>query len=95
MPFSLDNLCPLGGQSSDSLGLWSYKTADTTAEINTSGYFNDASDRLKVGDIILSVQSTTAGVPTDVYFYVVQSNASNVVDVFDAFTVATTLIDTD
>ena len=47
-------LQPIGGQSKagNAPQMWSYKSADAIADINTSGYFNDASDVLKVGDLI-------------------------------------------
>jgi hypothetical protein len=69
--------------------LYSYKSADTQATINTSGYFNTLSTLLVVGDIIFVYDSTT---PSLVITYV-NSNASNVVDIADGTTVSAT--DTD
>ena len=57
--------------------MWSYKSADAIADVNTEGYFNDASDVLKVGDLIYVFDSNT---PT-ANLVVVLSNASGVVDV--------------
>ena len=66
--------------------MWSYKSADAIATVNSEGYFNDASDVLKVGDLIYVYDSNT---PT-ANLVVVLSNASGVVDVSDgqAITVA-------
>jgi len=66
--------------------LYTYTSADAIADVNTSGYFNDLSDTLAVGDIIFVHDSAT---PT-MSIVVVLSNASGVVDVSDgqAITVA-------
>ena len=71
--------------------MYAYKTADAIADVNTTGYFNDLSSVLSVGDLIYCVTSTgTTAVATLVY---VLSNASGVVDVSDGTTLANT--DTD
>ena len=83
MAYSKDNLQPIGGQSKagNAPQMWSYTApgTDTLADINTSGYFNNASTVLKVGDLIylwdLSVPTAS--------LVVVLSNASGVVDVSD------------
>ena len=55
---------------------------------NTTGYFNDLSDSLAIGDLIYCLTSTgTTAVATLVY---VLSNASGVVDVSDGTTLANT-----
>lgn len=66
--------------------MYTYTSADAIADVNTSGYFNDLSDTLAVGDIIFVHDSAT---PT-MSIVVVLSNASGVVDVSDgqAITVA-------
>jgi hypothetical protein len=69
--------------------LYSYKSADTQATINTSGYFDSLSTLLKVGDVIFVYDSTT---PSLVITYV-NSNSSGVVDIADGTTVSAT--DTD
>ena len=69
--------------------LYSYKSADTQATINTAGYFNTLSTLLAVGDVIFVYDSTT---PSLVITYV-NSNASGVVDIADGTTVSAT--DTD
>jgi hypothetical protein len=80
-----------GGKKGDSPGLYGYSTADTIATVNTSGYFNDLSDTLAVGDVIL-VRSSTGGTQALSWVYVA-SNASGVVDVTDGLTITAT--DTD
>ena len=71
--------------------LWGYSTADTAADVNTQGYFNDESADLGVGDIIFA-NTSTGGTLVATIFYVL-SNASGVVDVNDGTTLANT--DTD
>ena len=69
--------------------MYLYKTSDTQATVNTSGYFNDLSSVLSVGDILFVYDTTT---PSLVLTYV-NSNSSGVVDVTDGTTVSAT--DTD
>lgn len=85
MAFLIANLSPVGGQSSRGKApqIYSYETADTSATVNTAGYFNDVSDKLEVDDIILANCST--GGTTELLAFRVLSNASGVVDVNDGF----------
>ena len=64
--------------------LYTYTSADAIADVNTTGYFNDLSDTLAVGDIIFVHDSAT---PT-MSIVVVLSNASGVVDVSDGTAVS-------
>jgi hypothetical protein len=66
--------------------MYLYKTSDTQATVNTSGYFNDLSSVLSVGDIIFVYDTTT---PSLVLTYV-NSNSSGVVDIADGTTVSAT-----
>jgi|TARA_R100001224_G_C3976691_1_gene134447 hypothetical protein len=88
MAYAQSGLQPIGGQSKagNAPQMWSYKSADAIATVNSEGYFNSASDVLKVGDLIYVYDSNT---PT-ANLVVVLSNASGVVDVSDgqAITVA-------
>ena len=79
MAFDKTGQQPNGGQAKagNAPQMWSYKSADAIADVNTEGYFNDASDVLKVGDLIYVFDSNT---PT-ANLVVVLSNASGVVDV--------------
>lgn len=67
--------------------LWVYSTTDAIADVNTSGYFNNASDLLAVRDVILVCDTST---PTT-NFVNVLSNAAGVVDVSDG----TAIVETD
>ena len=88
MAFDKTGLQPIGGQAKagNAPQMWSYKSADAISTVNSEGYFNSASDVLKVGDLIYVYDSNT---PT-ANLVVVLSNASGVVDVSDgqAITVA-------
>lgn len=64
--------------------IYTYTSTDAIADVNTSGYFNDLSDTLAVGDIIFVHDSST---PT-MSIVVVLSNASGVVDVSDGTAVS-------
>jgi hypothetical protein len=83
MAYTKTNLQPIGGQAKagNAPQMWSYTApnADAIADINTEGYFNNASDVLKVGDLIHVWDSS---VPTSTLVTVL-SNASGVVDVSD------------
>ena len=61
MAYAQSGLQPIGGQSKagNAPQMWSYKSADAILTVNTSGYFNDASDVLKVGDLIYVYDSST------------------------------------
>ena len=88
MAYAASGLTRVGGDSNGSL--WMYTTgADVIADINTAGYFNDASDMLSVRDLIIVRDTAT---PTT-NFVTVLSNAAGVVDVSDGTAVSET--DTD
>jgi len=61
--------------------LWHYTTIDLAADVDTTGYFNGASDMLRVGDIVVA-NVDTDGTPAS-GFYLVNANAAGVVDVAD------------
>lgn len=71
---------------------WSYFTTDAAADVDTSGYFNNASTMMNVGDLIHRVTLSGSAVSTSGW-HIVVSNASGVVDVSD--TTALTVTDTD
>ena len=81
MAYSVTGLQSIGGQSKagNAPQIWSYTSTDAIATVNTAAYFNDASDLLKVGDLMYIRDSNT---PT-ASLVVVLSNASGVVDVCD------------
>lgn len=88
MAYSETGLQPIGGQAKagNSPQMWAYTSADAIAAVNTAGYFNSASDVLKVGDLIYVHDSAT---PT-ANLVIVLSNASGVVDVSNGTTIAVT-----
>lgn len=61
--------------------LWHYATTDTGADVDTAGYFNDGSDILRVGDMMLA-NVDTDGTPAS-GIYLVNANAGGAVDVAD------------
>jgi len=61
--------------------LWHYTTLDLATVVDTTGYFNDASDMLRVGDIVVA-NVDTAGTPGGGMF-LVNANATGIVDVAD------------
>ncbi len=71
--------------------LWHYTTIDLAATIDTAGYFNDASDMVRVGDMIMA-NADTDGAPAS-GIYLVNANSGGVVDVADMTAVGST--DTD
>lgn len=91
MAYTHPNLHRVGPANSDAPTIWTYSTTDTGAVVQVSGYFNDASDDLTVGDLIYA-HVDTGGTPAFMLYPVV-SNASGVVDVSDG--TAITATDTD
>jgi len=88
MAFSIDGLYQVGAGGS-APRLWTYTSADSIATVNTTGYFNGASDLLTIRDIVFVVDSAT---PSSTIVNVL-SNAAGVVDVSDGLTIPET--DTD
>jgi hypothetical protein len=91
MAFNADGFATIAAsKAGNAPSIYSYKTADTQATVNTVGYFNSISSLLKVGDIIFVYDSTT---PSLVLTYVNAVSAAGVVDIADGTTVSET--DTD
>jgi len=65
--------------TSNSLRMWAYKSEDLSSVIDTSGYFNEAVDLLKVGDAIWGLTNVTVN-PAYGWF-VVKANNGTTVDV--------------
>ena len=61
--------------------LWHYTTTDTAAIVDTAGYFNDASDMLRTGDMVFA-NTDTEGTPAGGIF-IINANASGIVDADD------------
>jgi hypothetical protein len=90
MAYAVAGLQPIGGQSKagNAPQVWSYTSTDAKTAIDASGYFNDASDLLKVGDLIY-IYASTGGTAT-FSLHPVVSNASGVVDIGDGTAVSAT-----
>lgn len=86
MAFSASSLSRLAGASD--VSLWHYSTADTLADINTSGYFNSAANMLHVNDVIIAV-TETGGTPVVSHTYV-NANSGTVVDVVNGVAITST-----
>ncbi len=71
--------------------LWHYTSTDPASDIDTAGYFNDAADMVRVGDMVMA-NADTDGTPAS-GIYLVNANAAGVVDVADMTGVGTA--DTD
>lgn len=89
MSFDASKLARVGPQNSNAPTLWTYASgADAITAVDASGYFNDAADRLQVGDIIFVVpDSLPAGILT------VNANSSGVVDTVNGLSLGS--IDSD
>ena len=61
--------------------LWHYTTTDSAADVDSAGYFNGASDMIRVGDMIMA-NVDTGGTPASGIF-LVTANAGGTVDVAD------------
>ena len=71
--------------------LWHYTTPDTAATVDTAGYFNSASEMLRVGDMILANVESEGAMKAGIFL--VNANAGGVIDVADITSVGGT--DTD
>lgn len=89
MAFSSKNLSVLA--YANGFTLWHYTTVDLATDVDTSGYFNDATDIVRVGDMILT-NADTDGTPASGIF-LINANAAGVVDVADMTTVGGTDLD--
>lgn len=89
----------IGGQSArgKAPAVYAYKTQDAHATVDGSGYFNELSDTLSIGDLILVEVVTNRGASNEalstIGWHVVNANASGVVDVTNV--TALTVIDSD
>ena len=88
MAFVRNDFNTIGGQARAGVtpAMYVYTTTDAHTGVDGSGYFNDLSDILNVGDMII-VHGSTGGTRT-VTMHVVVSNASSVVDVSNGTVIA-------
>ena len=59
--------------------LWHYKTPDLAADVDTTGYFDDAASILRTGDFIMANTAIDSTIASGVF--IVKSNDVNGVDV--------------
>lgn len=85
MAFALSGLYCVGPTGA-APRIWVYSSADAIGDVNTAGYFNNASDLLSVRDIIFVVDTATPA--TNIVS--VLSNASGVVDVSNGLAITET-----
>ena len=90
MPFIRKNFGCIGGQSTRGSGpetapgapqMWSFRTQDTHATVDTSGYFNEVRMLLEVGDIIQVVVVNGSGVVQTYGPHIVMTKTATTVDV--------------
>tara|TARA_R100001463_G_scaffold70938_1_gene124695 strand:- start:2 stop:286 length:285 start_codon:yes stop_codon:yes gene_type:complete len=87
MAFVRNDFNTIGGQARAGVtpAMYVYTTTEAHTAVDASGYFNDLSDILNVGDMII-VHGATGGTRT-VTMHIVVSNASGVVDISDGTTI--------
>ena len=95
MAFSRTGWNPIGGQSKKGTApqLYTYISTDAVSgtggtDVREAGYFNDISNEVAVGDIIISVTSTGGTLASTIHTVV--SNSGGVVDVSDGTTITQT-----
>jgi len=71
--------------------LWHYTSVDLAADIDTAGYFNDATDMVRVGDMVMANADTDGTSASGIFL--VNANSAGVVDVADMTSVGA--VDTD
>jgi len=71
--------------------LWHYTTIDTAITVDTAGYFNPATDMVRIGDMVMA-NTDTDGAPAS-GIYLVNANALGIVDVADMTAIGA--VDTD
>jgi len=86
MAYTASSLIRIGGGSGQAL--WYYSSADSIADANTAGYFNDAANILNLNDIIMTITST-GGTPVLTHAYVNANNGS-VVDITNGVVITNT-----
>ena len=94
MAFVRNDFNTIGGQARAGVtpAMYVYTTTEAHTAVDASGYFNDLSDILNAGDMII-VHGATGGTRT-ITMHVVVSNASSVVDISDG-TVMAVVTDSD
>lgn len=79
MAFESKNLSVLA--YSNGFTLWHYATVDLATDVDTSGYFNEAADMLRTGDMVMA-NVDTDGTP-GAGIFLVASSAGSIVNLAD------------
>jgi hypothetical protein len=93
MAFDRNYLTKVGPSGGKAGCLWMYRTTDASTAVDAAGYFNNASDVLQIGDVIMVATVTGVDAPTavsTVFMQIVNANASGVVDVTDGIAITAT-----
>ena len=86
MAYKSDNLSVLA--YANGFTLWHYTTPDAAGTVDTAGYFDDAADMLRTGDIVLA--NTETGGNARAGLFLVNSASGGSVDVADMLRVGGT-----
>lgn len=89
MSFNPSNLSVLA--YANGFTLWHYRTIDTASSVDNQGYFDEASDVFRSGDMILA--NTGTGGSSAAGLFLVSSAAAGMVDVADLLAIGTTNAD--
>lgn len=89
MAFESKNLSVLA--YSNGFTLWHYATVDTAADVDTNGYFNEAADMLRTGDMVMA-NVDTDGTP-GAGIFLISSSTGGAVDLADITAIGATNTD--
>lgn len=94
MAFTASSFQPIGGQArrGSAPQIFSYKTEDTAATVDSADYFLSVIKLLEIGDAIYRV-TTSSGALSTAGWHVVKDKTATSIDVAD--TLALTVTDTD
>lgn len=94
MPFAMAGFNTVSaGKSGAAPSVFSYRTQDAPAVVDTTGYFNEVRDLLQVGDFIMRASVDAGGNLVTAGLHVVRLKTASTVDVTD--TLALTVTNTD
>lgn len=95
MPFIRKNFQPAAGTAvgGQAPAIHTYQTTDAHGTVDTSGYFNEVRDLLKVGDLIYVAVLTGGGALSTAGWHVVLTKTATTVDVTNV--TALTVTNTD
>ncbi len=89
MAFESKNLSVLA--YSNGFTLWHYATTDIAGDVDTDGYFNEAADMLRTGDMVMANVDTDGSPAAGIFL--VASSSGGAVDLADMTAVGTSNTD--